>query len=665
MENKFRYIISLLILSFALAVPAMAQTGDAGDDTIHQDKKASYDYETHIGEITLTSFVPGEMKVVQKAKPLELVMVLDNSSSMDWDRGGGNGNPKRWETLISAMQPFLTQIKDNAEKNNVDHKVSIIVFGGNNYPYKNYTTSGDANYLKEVAFGTRRSSTELCKNTSVIKRFYSVRTYYDDLYDTIGKFNPVGSNTATSKGFELAKLVFGTSTAKKEDVSRVIVFFSDGVPSVSGDAEWYTQFSSSGSKPGNVLEANRALDVCNALKADGVTVYSVYYNHKTGAPVKFMEAMSSNYLTAKAKCKNDGTATTGSTGATDKEWDMGTSYKPADFSYFIDASQSTDDLINAFKAIAGKIEVDVNEKYDVNTTMKDFVNNNYFQYPDNADKGDIKVYTQNCTSYSKGTGGAPDLYEFNSELVDITSGVNVVLTRAVKSDPTSKDLVEVYGFNYSENWCGMDITSGTPVIHGKQLVIKFPFIFKGGEKVSGALQTNTKESGIYPVQKNDDGTPKVDEKGKPIPEEDTDSKFDPPVIYFNTLTITRKNLEPGETAIYEVTRDGSFICRIALGGEAGKETEGVSKTIYGLPGDAGVKFKVSETNWNWAYHEDGSTLPSDEKTVEISDGQPVPLEYEFSGAHLDKTGDHPAERHNHGESFVVNKMKAPAVPVSL
>ena len=82
MENKFRYIISLLILSFALAVPAMAQTGDAGDETIHQDKTASYDYETHVGEITLTSFVPGEMKEVQEGKAIDAIIVMDFSGSM-------------------------------------------------------------------------------------------------------------------------------------------------------------------------------------------------------------------------------------------------------------------------------------------------------------------------------------------------------------------------------------------------------------------------------------------------------------------------------------------------------------------------------------------------------------------------------------------------------
>lgn len=325
-----------------------------------------------------------------------------------------------------------------------------------------------------------------------------------------------------------------------------------------------------------------------------------------------------------------------------------------DDKYYTDAEDSEEKLKKAFENIAEDIQVEVDEKYDLNTTMKDFVNNNYFQYPENANEGDIKVYQQNCTGFSQGTGGAPDVYSFESEMVDITGDVNVVLTRA-KSE-TDRDLVEVYGFNYSANWCGIDITTDQP--HGARLVVKFPFIFKGGQEVSGALQTNTEESGIYPVQKDPEtGEPKIDPTGKPIPEENTETKFDPPVIYFNTLTITRKNLEPGETAIYEVTRDGSFICRIALGGEAGKETSGVSKTIYGLPGDEGVKFKVSETNWNWAYHEDGSTLPSAEKTVEISAGQPIPLMYEFSGAHLNMTDDHPAERHNHGESFKVNKMK--------
>lgn len=430
----------------------------------------------------------------------------------------------------------------------------------------------------------------------------------------------------------------------RTEAYKVVVVFTDGKPEKEGGkSSWQTD------------DANSAVSYTNTIKsidnADGgkVKVFTVGIFSGSEASTyatqidNFMNTMSSNYTTASSY--------------TDRS-------HPKDASdttpYYQNASDGN--LIEVFKGIADVIEVDVNEKYDVNTTMKDFVNNNYFQYPDNADEGDIKVYTQNCTAYSKGTGGAPDLYEFNSELVNITSDVKVVLTRANPLVPESKDLVEVYGFNYSENWCGMDITSGTPVIHGKQLVIKFPFIFKGGTEVSGALKTNTEESGIYPVQKDPEtGEPKIDpETGKPIPEVNTDTKFDPPVIYFNTLTITRKKLEPGETAIYEVTRDGSFICRIALGGEAGKETDGVSKTIYGLPGDAGVKFKVSETNWNWAYHEAGSTLPSAEKTVEISAGQPIPLKYEFSGAHLDETGDHPAERHNHGESFIVNKMKVPA-----
>ena len=557
---------------------------------------------------------------------------------------------KRIDALQSAVGKFLDVVAEHAQKTGKTDRVSTVLFqaSGNQYYPKlygennsanptDYVTSSKRTYLMECPTDKKRSGSSLAEDdnihrkTLIGKRFIDMSTQDASklLKFSISNTTAFG-NTPINLGVDLSQRLMEKDGRKDDKVARYVIVFTDGEPTtLDGSGDAYS------------LVATPAVASAYKLKQNQSTkVYTIYCNTSTPSTTsnvyKFLDHLSSNY--PKATKYNDGTT---------KE----------DTKYF---KRATDNLEDIFDEITQEIIVETNEKYDVNTTMKDFVNNNYFQYPDNADEGDIKVYSQNCTSYTKGTDGAADIYEFNSALTDITDKVHVVLTRANPLVPESKDLVEVYGFNYSENWCGMDITSGTPgVIHGKQLVIKFPFIFKGGNEVSGALQTNTENSGVYPVQKNDDGTPKVDENGKPIPEEETDSKFTPPVIYFNTLTINRKNLELGETAIYEVTRDGSFICRITLGGEAGKETSGVSKTIYGLPGDAGVKFKVSETNWNWAYHEAGSTLPSDEKTVTISSGQPVPLEYEFSGAHLDKTGDHPAERHNHGESFKVNLMRVP------
>ena len=804
-KNILKYFVVALNLLLSAAIPAMAQSTEETDETLKQKKSATYDYETHIGEITLTSFVPGEMKEVQEGKAIDAIIVMDFSGSMaeegsykssntftrtvidkiydanntyykngtkyntlasisnnagtsssktvdtqifsndsgtpmtvnykgtsynlnayfvhDKDNtsagpscwlyinvGGkrvfvrpdnsfieengtttiqywtfptgtdgyfitparGTDRPlyivmkeetgvkisKRIDALQSAVGKFLDVVAEHARKTGKTDRVSTVLFqatGKQYYPKlygensgdnpTDYVNSSKRTYLMECPTDKKRSGSSLAEDdkiqrkTLIGKRFIDMSTQDASklLKFSISNTTAYG-NTPINLGVDLSQRLMEKDGRKDDKVARYVIVFTDGEPTtLDGSGDAYS------------LVATPAVASAYKLKQDQSTkVYTVYCNTstpKTSSNVyKFLDHLSSNY--PKAKTYIDET-------------------EKKDTKYF---KMATDNLEDIFDEITQEIIVETNEKYDVNTTMKDFVNNNYFQYPDNAGVGDIKVYSQNCTSYKKGTGGAPDLYEFNSELVDITSDVNVFLTRADSAVEGSKDLVEVYGFNYSENWCGMDISSGSPgVIHGKQLVIKFPFIFKGGNEVSGALQTNTEESGVYPVQKDPEtGEPQIDPNtGKPIPEEDTDTKFDPPVIYFNTLTITRKNLEPGETAIYEVTRDGSFICRIALGGEDGKETSGVSKTIYGLPGDEGVKFKVSETNWNWAYHEDGSTLPSDEKTVTISSGEPIPLEYEFSGAHLNKTGDHPAERHNHGESFEVNRMKAPAVPVSL
>ena len=671
MKSKNIITAGIALLTFTLSGNTLFAAAEEKKDTVILNKTAKYDYATQRGEITLESYVPGEIKVVQKARPLDLVMVLDNSSSMDWNREGSPSGTRRWETLVQAMNQFIDKMYDNAVKNNVDHKLSIVIFGGNGYaPTYNggstsstkidYITPTNANFLHEVSFGSGTAKNDDCKYSCVIKRFNSIKTEKDNLKATLADFDPNGANTATSRGFLLAKLMYENFARSKDDAVRTIVFFSDGEPQSysAADKFWGEQNGPSSYIKGNVLEANAALDYANAMKADGVTIFSVYYNHNQNTDIlTFMEALSSNYMTAKANCDANGMKKS-------PAWNLGTSYKPKDFSYYINASNGTDDLINAFNTIAGQIEVIVNEKYDVYTTMNDFINNTYFQYPNDATVEDIHVYENKLAAYDKDN----KKYTFSEAPEDtreITSEVTVKLIRG--SETGGNDQVKVYGYNYSANWCGIDQSTNT--VHGNRVLVKLPFIFKGGNDVA-TVPTNTKDSGLTPVMKDEKGNPVVNpDTGEPVPDPDPtqSSKYNVPEITFCTMTISRENLHRGETAIYRVVQkneDGSetFIANVPIGGV--EESTTVSKSLYGLPGKVGLKFTAEETNWNWAY--DKSTTSEIKKEAEVKEESGrYYVDFLFSGKHIELNPDDPnkaASMKSHDEDFVENYINLDTLP---
>ena len=125
------------------------------------------------------------------------------------------------------------------------------------------------------------------------------------------------------------------------------------------------------------------------------------------------------------------------------------------------------------------------------------------------------------------------------------------------------------------------------------------------------------------------------------------------------ISSSRKNLDEGETAIYRVVdEEGKFIANIPLGGQKGNVD--VSKSLYGLPGELGHSFTVSETGWNWAYEKTGITSDTQEvqteKTAEGTDRYFV--NFVFEGLHKTTTDlSKPEETHNHDEDFATNKLK--------
>ena len=213
--------------------------------------------------------------------PLDIVMVLDASGSMDDPMGGGD-RTKRIDALKGAANSFIDTIaKQNEAIEGVDrqHRVAIVKFAGDK--------------TDKVGNNTYRQGLFWYNNSQVMKGLTdcsggNVKT----LKDRIAQITPAGA-TRADYGLELARdIPSGRAGAKK-----VVVFFTDGTPT-SGNT-----FNSD--------VANKAVTAAKNMKDSKAAVYTIgifdganpsasIQDSNTSQENKFMQAVSSNYPNATA-----------------------------------------------------------------------------------------------------------------------------------------------------------------------------------------------------------------------------------------------------------------------------------------------------------------------------------------------------------------------------
>ena len=146
--------------------------------------------------------------------PLDIVLVLDASGSMD-DAMGGGDDTKRIAALKSAANSFIDEIavrnaavKDAAKQ----HQVAIVKFAGNKTDKVGNDTYRDGGY----SYNYSQVMKTLAPCTDETKDAFS---------DQVNAIKPAGATNAAA-GLELAKgQISGRSDAKK-----VVIFFTDGTP---------------------------------------------------------------------------------------------------------------------------------------------------------------------------------------------------------------------------------------------------------------------------------------------------------------------------------------------------------------------------------------------------------------------------------------------------
>lgn len=249
------------------------------DKTVKAVKDGESDFLTTLSAISSTS------DTTISGKPLDIVMVLDASGSMD-DPMEKGGKTKRIEALKKAANGFIDTIAEQNAKisdESKQHKVAIVKFSGD--------------MTNQVGNGTYRKGGYTYNYSQTMKglTLCSKDKGAENLKSTVNTISPAGS-TRADYGLELADGQFSSSSGRA-DAKKVVVFFTDGSPTSSSGFE--NKVANSAINSAKSLKAKDA-DIYTIGIFDGADPNAVPAADGTSKENKFMHAVSSNYPDAES-----------------------------------------------------------------------------------------------------------------------------------------------------------------------------------------------------------------------------------------------------------------------------------------------------------------------------------------------------------------------------
>ena len=357
--------------------------------------------------------------------PLDIVLVLDASGSMDNAMGRGD-TTKRIDALKNAANSFIDEIaKQNATVKDAtkQHQVAIVKFAGKKTDKVGNDTDPDGYNYSQVM-------KTLAPCTSDTKSAFSSQ---------VNAIQPAGATNAAA-GLELAK----GQTSNRSDAKKIVIFFTDGTPTE------YSDFSPE--------VASSAVGYAKGMKDAGAAVYSIgifkganpaKYPDEQGVSNenKFMHAVSSNYPSATYSYEST------SWWSGEYKWNFGDRAKGSDGkdATFYKSATDADELKQVFDDISK--EISKGSGYPTKTSEGFEHETGYITFDDQLGDymqvTDLSKLVYNGKVYgceSKTTDGNVDTYHFSG---DVHSGLaaadlkDVVITVTRSDDAAVGDKVQV------------------------------------------------------------------------------------------------------------------------------------------------------------------------------------------------------------------------------
>lgn len=452
------------------------------------------------------------------------------------------------DALKDACKAFVESIAKDAEENNVEHRISLVKFSG-------YYSDSPNQTVVTLANG-------------------SVKTNKSGLISSIEAFNAKGA-TQAHEGMRLAAEQIELA---EENATKLVVMFTDGNPTKN------TEFENE--------VAGKAINYSKQIKDNNAKVYSIgIFNDQdyTTKVDQYMNYLSSNYPSAYF------------TGNEQNNWSWSfTGVSAADDNKYYSRVDNSEALTGVFEGIASenvKGGADV-EMETSQTEVKDVLSSS-FVLPEGATASDIRVSIADFDDTTPFDASEAD-YKFKTPVTatDLTVEIG---TEDIEGE--TLQTIVVKNFDFSANWCGPIVVNKNGDVSkswnaGKKLIFSFEIV-PNPSATGGLVTTNHPKSGVYYKDK--------------LTNEFGSVTFEVPAPQYTPmdLVIRKNGLNPGESAIFEVTRsvngslDPNFKMTVVMtaGSEGSTDDAVIVKTPVRDENKIDYVYTVKETSWSWAYEQ--------------------------------------------------------------
>ena len=355
-KQALALVLALVMALSLVALPSFAADEDStgtgtavtGGSTNTPGLELRKIYDPSTGLLTLEAYATGSTTTTTSTAPVDIVLVLDVSGSMD-DPINGYDSQDKIDALKDAVNGFIDKVAEKSPNSNI----AIVKFGG-----KINNRIGNDKYW----FSTGPISGEYINYTQTVKALTpaSNTTELNAAVDALW----AGGYTPAHLGLQLAKGIIENDP--NTDRQKVVVLFTDGEPN---GVESTNGFETSA--------ANSAISNSKSIKDAGATVYTIGCfgttpsdNSNTG---KYMNRVSSNY--PDATNMNNGTRGVG------------------DYYKTVSSASELESIFTEIAHTAGGATLTLGSE----TVLRDVVSE-YFDLPENASSM-ITAQSYSCTGF--------------------------------------------------------------------------------------------------------------------------------------------------------------------------------------------------------------------------------------------------------------------------